>query len=413
MNYSIEIINKMSRVFDKKPTKKPNIINSPERVNLLGKHVDYIVGTLQSATFNKEIYLIFKRNIRTHSIFRVFIAKALLCLLLSTISCHKKNNSAKNNSTNKKIDIPDGMVLIQKGIFYQGAIPDDSFAMQDEQPRHQVFLDSFLIDATEVTNAQFAKFIEETSYITVAERPVDWKELKRQLPNGTQKPPDSLLLPGSLVFKESIDKVIDLVNYSQWWEWRTGANWKHPKGPDSDIIGKEQYPVTHIAYEDALAYCRWAQRELPTEAQWEYAARAGLDNAIFTWGIDAEIIHKYANTFTGIFPNQNTEKDGFKNLAPVKSYPPNKNKLYDMSGNVWEWVSDWYDPMYYNKKNTISYNPQGPSEPSNNNTQKVIKGGSFLCNANYCASYRISARMPSTLDSSSDHKGFRTVINLK
>lgn len=338
-------------------------------------------------------------------------------VMLISFSCKKNKTSIK--LTEKKVakkrqdSIPLGMVLVPQGSFYQGAQEFDKMAMDHEKPRHLVVVDSFLIDITEVTNAQFAQFVEETHYITLAERPIDWEELQKQLPSGTPKPADSLLQPGSLIFRNRPDGVANLNDFSQWWEWKIGANWKHPQGPESNIKGKENHPVVHIAYEDAMAYCKWAGRELPTEAQWEYAASGGTSERIFFWGNDFSEVSKRANTYTGVFPVDNDSKDGFDNTAPVKTYIPNSFGIFDMAGNVWEWTSDWYDANYYATiKDEVLNNPTGPLKKENKIHEKVIKGGSFLCNDSYCASYRIAARMGNSLDSSSEHKGFRTVLNI-
>ena len=316
------------------------------------------------------------------------------------------------------VDVPKDMIWIPGGEFYQGAVDGDEMAMNHEKPNHKVAVDGFFIDETEVTNAEFRKFVEETGYVTVAEREIEWEEMKKQLPPGTPKPHDSILQPGSLIFKKTESSVPNLYNYSQWWEWKIGANWKHPQGPESDIAGKDNYPVVHIAYEDAEAYAEWAGRSLPTEAQWEYAARGGLKNTIFSWGNDPSELSQRANTWEGEFPTSNTAEDGFENKAPVKSYPPNNYGLYDMSGNVWEITQDWYNMNYYKDvAEEVLYNPSGAEESYNPRLpqqvrEKVIKGGSFLCNASYCASFRPSARMGNSLDSSQEHLGFRTVITV-
>ncbi len=311
------------------------------------------------------------------------------------------------------------MIWVPGGEFVQGATPSDQMAMNHERPSHRVSIDGFFIDVHEVTNAKFSKFVEETGYITVAEREIDWEEMKKQLPQGTPKPHDSILQPGSLVFKKTKSTVPNLFDYSQWWEWKIGANWRHPSGPQSNIKGKENHPVVHIAYEDAMAYCEWVGRRLPTEAEWEYAARGGKKDALYFWGNDDGLLGKYANTWEGEFPVKNTKEDGFERLAPVMSYPKNDFGLYDMAGNVWEWTNDWYNTNYYKdllNKNKVAKNPKGASKAFNSSNpyakEKVIKGGSFLCSASYCASYRISARMATSPDSGMEHLGFRTVMSL-
>jgi len=324
-------------------------------------------------------------------------------------------NTFKNQIPTKA---PKGMVWIPGGIFKQGAVKNDNMAMKHEKPSHIVEVEGFFMDIHEVTNKQFSEFVKETKYITVAERTIDWNEMKKQLPEDTPKPHDSILQPGSLIFKKSKSEVSNLYDYSQWWEWKIGANWKHPNGPNSTISDKENQPVVHIAFEDAQAYCKWAGKRLPTEAEWEFAARSGKENSIFFWGDDMSKLSKYANSWEGEFPVNNTLVDGFEKRAPVMSYPKNDFGLFDMAGNVWEWTSDWYSTDYYldlSKNNDISKNPTGPEKPFNINNplarEKVIKGGSFLCSASYCASYRISARMATSSDSSMEHLGFRTVMS--
>lgn len=208
------------------------------------------------------------------------------------------------------------MVWIPGGEFLQGAVPNDNMAMFHEKPAHKVHVDGFYMDKHEVTNAQFAKFVKETGYVTVAERALDWEALKKQLPAGTEKPHDSILQPGSLVFKKAKSSVPNLYDYSQWWEWRIGANWKHPHGPGSSIEGKEDHPVVHIAFEDAQAYCEWAGRRLPTEAEWEFAARGNQMGSLFFWGDDMEQLSAHANSWEGEFPVENTMEDGYERSAP-------------------------------------------------------------------------------------------------
>ena len=317
------------------------------------------------------------------------------------------------------VKAPEGMVWIPGATFMQGAVDQDKMAMDHEKPAHKVAVDGFFMDVTEVTNGQFKKFVDETGYVTIAERAIDWEEMKKQLPEGTPKPHDSIMQPGSLTFKKAKSSVPNLYDFSQWWSWTIGANWRHPNGPKSSIKGKDDYPVVHIAYEDALAYCEWAGRRLPTEAEWELAAQGDEDNSIYFWGNDASGLEKKANTWEGEFPVTNTKTDGYEDRAPVKSYPPNSKGLYDMAGNVWEWTTDWYNTNFYNEvlsANTIAKNPQGATAPFNERDpyakEKIMKGGSFLCNASYCASYRISSRMATSLDSSLEHLGFRTVASV-
>jgi sulfatase modifying factor 1 len=336
-------------------------------------------------------------------------------------------NSPNKEDTEASIDLvtqppagiqaPEGMVWVPGDSFEQGALTSDDMALPQEKPAHPVMVDGFFMDESEVTNRTYQKFVEATGYVTVAERKIDWEEMKKQLPPGTPKPPDSLMQPGSLVFKKAKSPVPNLYDFSQWWEWKIGADWRHPQGPESSIEGKEEYPVVHIAFEDALAYCEWAGRRLPTEAEWELAAKGGLMEARFAWGEDGSEIAKKANTWEGEFPHLNTKTDGYENKAPVKSYPPNGYGLYDMAGNVWEYIQDWFNTNYYrNALNTGTVkNPQGAPAAYNPNNpfveEKVIKGGSFLCNASYCASFRTSARMGNSLDSSQEHLGFRTVAS--
>ncbi|MFT7330422.1 MAG: sulfatase modifying factor 1 [Roseivirga sp.] len=335
------------------------------------------------------------------------------CFLFAFSACNKFKN--KTNT----IKVPEGMVWISGGTFLRGATDNDNSARKDEKPQHNVTLDGFFIDITEVTNAQFSKFIKESGYITVAERAVDWEELKKQLPADVEKPHDSILQPGSLSFHCKHKQVTNLNDFSQWWQWKIGTNWKHPEGKESTIEGKENHPVVHVSYEDALAYCKWAGRRLPTEAEWEYAAKAGQNDVIFTWGNDTTVLNSKANTWQGVFPTSNTKEDGFERSSPVKSYLPNKYGLYDMAGNVWEWTQDWYDDEYYRKllKNEVNKNPKGPEKSNNPNNpyaqEKVIKGGSFLCHDSYCASYRISARMATSFDTGLEHLGFRTVATVE
>ncbi len=306
----------------------------------------------------------------------------------------------------------EGMVFIPGGTFDMGG--DNDQADEDEYPKHKVQVSPFYMDITEVTNAQFKKFVDATGYITTAERKPDWEEIKKTVPPGTPKPPDSVLVAASLVFKQSSGPV-NLNNYSQWWAWVEGASWKHPQGPGSTIEGKENYPVVQISWDDAQAYCKWAGKRLPTEAEWEFAARGGLIGNIYPWGNEHinQGIPK-ANSWEGKFPYLNEEKDGYLTLAPVKSYAPNGYGLYDMAGNVWEWCSDLYNHNYYKGlAGKLTVDPQGPAEsydPQEPYTLKrSLRGGSFLCNDSYCSGYRVARRMKSSPDTGLEHTGFRCV----
>lgn len=314
----------------------------------------------------------------------------------------KKENFYDDSSNNE-------MVFIKGGVFIMGG--NNYQAAQDEFPRHKVKVADFWIDKTEVTNAEFKKFVDATGYITTAEKKPDWEEIKKNLPPGTPKPNDTLLVAASLVFKQTLGEV-NLNDYSNWWQWLAGADWKHPQGPGSTIEGKMNYPVVQVSWYDAVAYCKWAGKRLPTEAEWEFAARGGLADNIYPWG-NEKIMDGVAkaNTWEGAFPYFNTERDGYIRMAPVASYKPNAYGLYDMAGNVWEWCADWYANDYY--KTSPYINPDGPAysydldEPYV--SKKVIRGGSFLCNEAYCSGYRASRRMKSSPDTGLEHTGFRCV----
>lgn len=329
-------------------------------------------------------------------------------------SCCSKIPS-RFNAFGQKVDKHDGMVWIPPGNFMMGG--DNEQARKDEYPKHGVKVNGFYMDATEVTNAQFSEFVKATGYITTAEKDINWEEIKSQVPPNTPKPPDSILKAASLIFVPTKSEV-NLNDYSQWWAWTRGANWKHPSGPNSDIIGKDNFPVTHVSWDDAVAYSKWAGKRLPTEAEWEYAARGGLVNNSYSWGktFDETGASK-CNFWQGNFPYLNLNKDGFMGAAPVKSFAPNGYGLYDVAGNVWEWCADLYNNDYYTQlsKTKLTINPKGPTKSYDPDepliTKRVMRGGSFLCNDSYCSGYRVSARMKSSPDSGMEHLGFRCVMD--
>lgn len=306
-----------------------------------------------------------------------------------------------------------GMVWVPGGRYMMGG--DNEQARKDEFPKHAVVVDGFYMDAHEVTNAQFLEFVEATGYVTTAETKPDWEEIKKQLPPGTPRPSDEMLVASSVVFTPP-KHAVSLDNHGQWWSWVSGADWRHPFGPGSSIEGRGRFPVVHVSWDDAVAYTQWAGKRLPTEAEWEWAARGGHKETIYPWG--NEPIDKgsaKANSWEGEFPYQNTERDGFDGLAPVKSFSANAYGLYDMAGNVWEWCSDWYHSGYYKETNVPegAKNPEGPSssyDPMDPTVpKKVVRGGSFLCNDSYCSGYRVAARMKSSRDTGLSHTGFRCV----
>ena len=315
---------------------------------------------------------------------------------------------------------PDGMVWIPGGEFSMGAQDPhdmhDAVGMQattDSRPVHRVFVDGFWMDQTEVTNEQFALFVKATGYVTVAER----TPRAEDFPGA---PPESLV-PGSVVFTPP-DHAVPLSDPYQWWSEVNGASWRHPLGPKSSIAGKERFPVVHIAYADALAYAQWAGKRLPTEAEWEFAARGGLTGQVFPWGNEFKEGGAWrANTHQGHFPDHDSAEDSFTGIAPVAQFPPNGYGLYDVGGNVWEWVSDWYRPDYYARARcgwrcrsqpTRSCRPRSiPSEPGV--MKRVHRGGSFLCTDQYCSRYMVGTRGKGDVGTPTNHLGFRCVKSVE
>jgi len=308
---------------------------------------------------------------------------------------------------------PPGMVWIPGGEFTRGT--DDPTAWPAERPSNGAKVNPFWMDRTEVTNADFAKFVEATGYLTTAETTPTLEEIMAQVPPGTPPPPVEALVPGALVFTPPSEPV-PLTDESKWWTWAPGSSWRHPEGPGTSIAGKEKHPVVMVSWLDAQAYAKWAGKRLPTETEWEFAARGGLDKNTFIWGNEFEPQGKImANIWQGEFPNNNTVEDSFNRTAPVGSFPPNGYGLVDMGGNVWEWCSDWFQVDLYSTldKTKVAENPQGPAKSSNPNhpfaQERVIRGGSFLCHPSYCSSYRPSARLGNTPDTGMSHLGFRLV----
>ena len=311
---------------------------------------------------------------------------------------------------------PPGMVWIPGGIFTMGTNAPEGW--DDEKPAHRVEIDGFWLDEHEVTNAQFGEFVAATGYQTTAERAPTADELLAQLPPGTPPPDPDTLVAGSMVFTPP-DRPVETDNFTRWWRWVPGANWRHPEGPESSLEGRENHPVVQVSWEDAEAYAKWAGKRLPTEAEWERAARGGVENQPYTWGTDAprdqaDSQHPFhANLWQGTFPHENTAADGHVRTAPVKSFPPNAYGLYDMAGNVWEWCHEWYQRDLYSQRSRtgVTRNPKGPSKSSDPTRpfapQRAQKGGSFLCNDSYCSRYRPSARHGCPPDTGMSHMGFR------
>jgi len=305
-----------------------------------------------------------------------------------------------------------GMVWIPGGVFAMGS--DKHYP--EEAPVHRVEVDGFWMDARPVTNERFARFVEATNHVTFAEIPPRAEDYPGALPE--------MLYAGSLVFVKPSGRV-DRRNIANWWQYMKGAEWRHPRGPESSLDGLDSHPVVHVTFGDAEAFAHWEGKELPTEAEWEFAARGGLEGAAYTWGEEFMPGGRFmANTWQGEFPWQNREEDGFEFTSPVGTFAPNGYGLYDVIGNTWEWTTDWYEPRHpaeQIKACCIPHNPRGgremasydPAQPEIKIPRKVLKGGSHLCAPNYCRRYRPAARFPEPVDTSTSHVGMRCIVRVK
>jgi len=300
---------------------------------------------------------------------------------------------------------PDGMVWIPGGTFWMGC---DGCGMPDAAPVHLVEVDGFWMDRTPVTNAEYGRFVKATSYVTVAERPLNAKDFPGV--------PSTMLVPGSAVFAPTSSPV-PLDNPLQWWRYTPGANWKHPEGPQSDVRGRADHPAVHLAFEDVVAYAKWAGKQLPTEAEFEFAARGGLDRNLYPWGNELTPGNTpVANIWQGTFPAKDRGEDGYAGTSPVTAFPPNRFGLHDMGGNVWQWTADWYRSDYYAtlaKTGGVSRNPEGPGDSFDPDepaaAKRVLKGGSYLCTDQYCARYLVGSRGKAEVNSGASNLGFRLV----
>lgn len=338
----------------------------------------------------------------------IFKASVFLCLLMNLSSCQSNHNKIETIAeTNQIAVITDSvqivkpkMIWIAGGMFEMGS---EDPAFPDSQPVHQVKVAGFWMDEHEVTNGEYAAFVKATGYKTVAERELN--------PADFPGVPKENLVPGSGVFTPT-SEAVPLDNALQWWRYIPGANWKNPRGPESSINGRPNDPVVQVSYEDATAYAKWADKRLPTEAEWEYAAQGNRGRHPFYWGDELKPNGKWvANIYQGNFPDKNTGEDGFMEVSPVKSFPANPYGLYDMDGNVWEWCSDFYRPDYY--ASSPKENPKGPADSHDPEEPDVVKrvqrGGSFLCSDQYCIRYKAGSRGKGEVTSASNNLGFRCV----
>ncbi len=302
--------------------------------------------------------------------------------------------------------IPEEMIHVQGATFSMGS--ESTWALPEEYPVHQVQQSGFWIDTFEVSNAQFAEFVRATDYVTTAEKPIPLEQIMAQLEPGSPEPSPEVLVPSSLVFRMPFPEQ----GQRGGWELVPGANWRHPEGPGSTIEGREQHPVVQVSWWDAKAYAKWVDKELPTEAQWELAARGGIEQADFAWGAEpADAEHPPLNMWQGIFPRLNTAQDGFQSSAPIGTYPPNGFGLHEMAGNVWEWCEDRFDARAYHNRSATKPASNPLTKPTSHEdlSPRSLRGGSFLCSDNYCTRYRPSARTGNTPDSATNHMGFRCV----
>lgn len=361
-------------------------------------------------------------NNRWHKACAVALALAMTCAAIAAYEYHK---GPAPLILGNGVTGPRDMVWIPGGEFTMGS--EHPHALTNERPVHEVKLSGYWIDRHDVTNAEFSRFVAATGYVTTAERKPRWEDLVVQLPPGTPRPNDDELVPGGLVFTGT-DAPVPLGDYSRWWKFVPGANWRHPGGPGSSIVGKENHPVVQVSYVDALAYAHWAHKRLPTEAEWEYAARGGLQQADYAWGNEfAPRGRKMANTWDDAarpFPVTSV-RGGYEKVqvgtSAVGSFAPNGYGLYDMAGNVWQWVGDWYRADAFRieaESGRVVSDPQGPTasfDPDNGPTayapERVTRGGSFLCSETYCISYRTSARRGTDPMNGMSHLGFRLAMD--
>jgi formylglycine-generating enzyme required for sulfatase activity len=332
----------------------------------------------------------------------IAIAVAFSGLMHQSVQSDAKSTTAVPSLPREKAPVGNGMVHIPAGTFWMGCeVP----SFKDVRPVHQVRIESFWLDKTPVTNEEFARFVRSTGYKTIAQRKPDAKDFPGA--------PAENLVPGSMVFTPPSHPVSKQSHYS-WWRYVPGADWQHPEGPASSLAGRSKHPVVQIAWDDANAYAKWAGKRLPTEAEFEYAARGGLDRKLYSWGDQFKPKDRWqANIWQGVFPYENTAEDGFRSTSPVSSFPANGYGLFDMTGNVWEWCSDWYRPDYYQAvaAQKIVSNPQGPTDSFDPNEptvpKRVQRGGSFLCTDQYCARYMVGARGKGEPSSGCSNVGFR------